>query len=477
MTTRKYNVPFDNSNFSLDYMEDIVYGKFYDIVGNPDDTTLTILIDGVTFPVHFSQKLPLETFCALQVSFDSDLQHITLKFPQNFKFYEGLFVSDYWNSDTEWYELDGVYNDCITFIQHESSGEPYTAGIPFSSPISDEQVEDMNRAIQILIDGDKQRFILLFPSFNTADYLSDLANQKQNLVDTLNNVNVYAENSETLDTLIPKVDAVYEAGQKSEYDRFWDDFQGINGSRRGYTHAFAGQGWSDNTYNPKYPITLTMAGSNMFAWNIRITSTKVPLILDSTNTAGLFSYASALKEVPSIKVTERVSYANWFTDCKNLETINFTEDSVIANNINLSPCTKLEKDSILNIISVLKDFRQVKEYDIHFDAPPSEVLPENFSYGNYYPISEISYDNKNIVVDIGGENTYSFHFHDAIPEEFSNAKYIAFSGSGANVTLITFTATRTLTIGTTTNQNLKKLSEAEIAGIVGQAIQKGWTVA
>ena len=47
-------------------------------------------------------------------------------------------------------------------------------------------------------------------------------------------------------------DAVYEAGQKSEYDRFWDEFQ-QNGNRTNYSAAFSAL-WTAEIFKPKYPI-------------------------------------------------------------------------------------------------------------------------------------------------------------------------------------------------------------------------------
>ena len=59
---------------------------------------------------------------------------------------------------------------------------------------------------------------------------------------------------------------VYEAGAKSEYDKFWDSFQ-INGTRRNYPWTFAGSGWADDTYNPKYEIIINSIAANVFHSN------------------------------------------------------------------------------------------------------------------------------------------------------------------------------------------------------------------
>ena len=49
----------------------------------------------------------------------------------------------------------------------------------------------------------------------TANYLQDLVNQKENLVSTLQGCGVEANSKDTFDTLIPKVEEVYEAGRES----------------------------------------------------------------------------------------------------------------------------------------------------------------------------------------------------------------------------------------------------------------------
>lgn len=52
-------------------------------------------------------------------------------------------------------------------------------------------------------------------------------------------------------------------GKQEEYDRFWDAYQ-QNGNRLDYSYAFAGHGWTDETFNPKYDIKPTHA-SHLFS--------------------------------------------------------------------------------------------------------------------------------------------------------------------------------------------------------------------
>ena len=152
-------------------------------------------------------------------------------------------------------------------------------------------------------------------------------------------------------TIAENEQKVYEAGYKG----FLNDYQN-NGNRTYYEYAFAGRGWGDARYNPKHPITATSCANYMFTDNYNITSTKVPIIVDTSQSIGVFYYCIKLKTIPSIKVTDKVVFTSWFTSCSNLEEIYFTEDSVIGNSINLSPCTKLTLNSLKNIINVLKDF-------------------------------------------------------------------------------------------------------------------------
>ena len=68
--------------------------------------------------------------------------------------------------------------------------------------------------------------------------------------------------AEKLTAIAENQKKVYEAGKKSEYDRFWDNYQ-YNGERRVYDVAFGtfdtvvANGWNDNNFYPKYPIIAT----------------------------------------------------------------------------------------------------------------------------------------------------------------------------------------------------------------------------
>lgn len=179
-------------------------------------------------------------------------------------------------------------------------------------------------------------------------------------------------------------DAVYEAGKKSEYDEFWDLYQ-QNGSRGVYHYAFAGYGWDDTTFNPKYNID-SKNSVGMFMYS-RITDLEAILnkcgitfnISNSSNYSALFSY-SETKVIPELVCSARTSYMGaMFRDCKKLHTIrkitlldgfnanmtdvfknctaleNITFEGFIPKNIILAESTLLSKASIINIIEHLSD--------------------------------------------------------------------------------------------------------------------------
>ena len=148
---------------------------------------------------------------------------------------------------------------------------------------------------------------------------------------------------------------VVSAGD-SYYDDFWNAYQEA-GERRQYAYAFSGGGWNDVSYNPKYDIVATDQCDGMFYNCSKITSTKMPIVLDVSSVAyNMFAYCMALKRIPSLKITENVmNFTYWFTYCSALEEINITEDSVISVSISFGDCCSLSSASIQSVINALKD--------------------------------------------------------------------------------------------------------------------------
>ncbi len=159
-------------------------------------------------------------------------------------------------------------------------------------------------------------------------------------------------------------------------DAFWDVFQ-QNGNRTSYIAVFAGQGWTDETYNPKYPIVATNQAGEMFKY-CGITSTKVPITIDNTaGNYGVFLECYRLKTIPSLKVTEQVpSFEAWFSGCGGLEEINFTEDSVIAKRIAFPASSLLTTASVDSIIHALKDLTGAASQTLTFHANVGAALTD-----------------------------------------------------------------------------------------------------
>ena len=196
----------------------------------------------------------------------------------------------------------------------------------------------------------------------TANYLNDLVAQKKALADNLNTKGVSASQSETLNTLVPKVleisgggsgsyDEGYADGKQAQYDEFWDSCQ-QNGNRTNYNSAFFGHGWTSKTYKPKYPITVKY-GNGTFQQS-SITDTIQPITFQSGATgSNVFLSCTSLVTIQPITVTSDIIFSGWFSNCGKLTNITFTQDSQIGNNIDFSACPLLSHDSIINIISVL----------------------------------------------------------------------------------------------------------------------------
>ena len=143
---------------------------------------------------------------------------------------------------------------------------------------------------------------------------------------------------------------VFDAGEKAEYDKFWDAFQ-KNGEAKCSTNHFR-YGWNAECFNPKYPIIIPDNISTVFSkctWLIEI---NVPVhILGQTQQ--IFYQCSNLKTLSKLVVTEESTYANMFISCSALE--NLVIEGTIGNAFNIADCDKLSKASIESIISHLSD--------------------------------------------------------------------------------------------------------------------------
>lgn len=154
-----------------------------------------------------------------------------------------------------------------------------------------------------------------------------------------------------LDAMAESIGEVYEAGQKSEYDDFWDVFQN-NGNRTSYRYAFYGVYWKDSNYNPKYKITCSGTQQDMF-YQSGITDTKVEIDLLSGATTSRMFGAPSLVTIRKLKIASDIVFLNSFQGASLLE--NMEVAGTIGNDVSFSDSKKLSRNSITSIINALSD--------------------------------------------------------------------------------------------------------------------------
>ena len=117
--------------------------------------------------------------------------------------------------------------------------------------------------------------------------------------------------SEKVLQLKTDLDEVYQAGVKSEYDRFWDAFQ-QNGKKQSYAYSFVD--WYDEAFTPKYDIVPNSGGMTQCFYSTKITNLKALLEkqgvkLDTSNVTdmtGMFNMCNSLSllKLDNFTITE-----------------------------------------------------------------------------------------------------------------------------------------------------------------------------
>lgn len=159
-----------------------------------------------------------------------------------------------------------------------------------------------------------------------------------------------------------KVIEVYNKGKQDEYNAFWDVFQD-HGNRTYYYVAFsyppsAGGGWSDSTYNPKYPIigegTYGLYG--VFRNQTAITNIKVPVIAKTSSIEGCFQNANGIITIPLLVLEVPVTAGvNAFLGCTKLTNLNIecVGSGCFATDLSFQYDGALSKASITSIVNAL----------------------------------------------------------------------------------------------------------------------------
>lgn len=127
-----------------------------------------------------------------------------------------------------------------------------------------------------------------------------------------------------------------EAGKKSQYDEFWDSFQD-NGARTDYVSGFAGVGWNDNTFKPKYDINSkkesfqTFRGCKITDLVTALTTAGVTLDLSSSTSFNATFHSATITHVGIIDTRNAPSatLTQTFYNCTKLITV---EKLILSNN-------------------------------------------------------------------------------------------------------------------------------------------------
>ena len=157
-----------------------------------------------------------------------------------------------------------------------------------------------------------------------------------------------------LDTAIDVHEEFLADKPQTHYDIFWDSYQ-ENGNRTDYRYGFASTGWTEVTYNPKYPIvTAPYTATSMYQYAL---VTKVKNV-DFSNVlnyfTSIFNSCTKLKTIENIKLPTNCqgAFTGSFNNCTALEEFSFT-GTIQNNGIDLHWSTKLNKASIENIVNAL----------------------------------------------------------------------------------------------------------------------------
>lgn len=183
--------------------------------------------------------------------------------------------------------------------------------------------------------------------------------------------------AEKLQKIAENEQKVYEKGKQAEYDAFWDLFQDY-GNRIKWRNGCSGQGWTDETFKPKYPF----APDDAYMMFAQSQITHLPIDVDFSGAYTLqycFWLANKLEELPpmtrnggtlygafngctslhtiekiilNLPMTDAVAFESTFDGCPALVNILF-EGNNIVQNISFRSSTLLSHDSIVSVINNL----------------------------------------------------------------------------------------------------------------------------
>lgn len=214
---------------------------------------------------------------------------------------------------------------------------------------------------------------------NVAQVNSDFLSIKNKIVEK----GVEVEEGTRTSEYAAKVEQVYEAGKKAEYDAFWNAY--LPDNLANWQYIFYSQRWNDDNFYPNKDIkpvgAFTFGFSSHHITNLKQRLIDCGVTLDTSKvTSGnyMFCFAPNITHIPTLSLvglTEQVralfdgdkqlveiekiilpqkinaTFDAWFSNCLALEHITF--EGVIGSSINLQWSTKLTQASIRSIFNAL----------------------------------------------------------------------------------------------------------------------------
>lgn len=183
--------------------------------------------------------------------------------------------------------------------------------------------------------------------------------------------------AEKLQTIAENEQKVYEAGKQAEYNAFWDLFQDY-GNRTMWRNGCSGQGWTDETFKPKYPfapddaymmfaysqithlpIDVDFSGAYSLQYCFLLTDKLEelpPMTRNGGTLYGAFDYCTSLhtieKIILNLPMTDAAAFESTFDGCHALVNVLF-EGNNIVQDISFRDSKLLSHDSIVSVINNL----------------------------------------------------------------------------------------------------------------------------
>lgn len=187
--------------------------------------------------------------------------------------------------------------------------------------------------------------------------------------------------AEKLTMIAENEQRVFDAGKKAEQRAFWEQFQ----KRTQWQYAFAySNAWTDENYNPIYPIRIPSANTNMY-YQADITNTKVPL--DASDRTLNYTFRdSDIVTIPELIVNESTDLNQAFTGASKLRNITIT--GTLANDVTMNACP-LTVESMKSIIKALKDISETASgaYTLTLSDARKTMLEEDTETVEYEGVS------------------------------------------------------------------------------------------